>query len=159
MSKIPEFIGTIANAIDGTILEVGIYPDGESGSAVMSMPLPDDHWLNKTDDDGNIGEARPTMLLGGDALSREFLTQAIRPGVQHGLRDATRAGREEDFDPDAVVAGTLRGLFGVFTATGRASIAADQGNPVFDPEPVGTFKELLLKLIPLALSDGIVNSV
>ena len=157
MSKTPEFIETIADAIDGTVLEVGIHPDGESGFATMSSPLPSDHWLYVTDQEGYTPRAHYPMLAGRESMARDFLGKMIvEHGGKHGVKSATSNGRDMDFDPDALVRNVELGLFGLWTDNGLT------GNPddakLFDPIQPGNLGKVLLEAVGLAVLDGLITA-
>lgn len=118
----PEMIQQLAQATGGTIDECALLPDG-SGFATMSMPLPKNHWL--TADDGTF-EAPPMSLR--DAwvhahgpyreMMRRALADKIRVAAKYAIRASTMKGKEEDFDPDAMVQNFVVGLLGYWTADG-----------------------------------------
>jgi hypothetical protein len=102
-----------------------VLPDG-SAFAVMSMPLPKDHWLTKP------GHDNPPMLLrmSVDTPAREILSHKVREAVKYGLRGATMNGAEDDLDPDALVQNVIVGLFGYHTDDGLSN------EPAFNPENI-----------------------
>lgn len=90
--------------------EVTILPDG-SAFAVMSFPLPQDHWLYA-----------PYEYLEGEwepvEVPKPILTHADRDAVvaavRYAVRGATMRGQEVDFDPDALVQNAVYALCGPF---------------------------------------------
>ena len=90
---------------------VTVLPDG-SAFAVMSYPLPKDHWLY-ADRQYNDGEYEP-VELGKPVLTHE-LRDAVVSAVRYAIRGATNCGKEVDFDPDALVKNAVYALCGPFT--------------------------------------------
>lgn len=88
-----------------------VLPDG-SAFAVMSFPLPADHWLYAPRQyaDGAV-EPRdlPRPILNHDE-HREAVTAAVR----YAVRAATNCGAEPDFDPDALVQNAVYALCGTY---------------------------------------------
>lgn len=97
-----------------TIEEVGILPDG-SGFALMSFKLPDDHWLY---DQVLLQNPPMKMRMGSDDPRRKMWEELISEGVMYGIKAATMNGKEDDFDPDALVRNVLIALFGYYTPNG-----------------------------------------
>jgi hypothetical protein len=95
--------------------------------AIMSMPLPKDHWLY--DPAPNV----PPMpfRMGTDDPRRESFVEAIRAAGKHAMRAASINGTEADLDPDALVQNFIVGMLGYFSPDG--TIAEAWGNP--DPLP------------------------
>lgn len=88
-------------------------PDG-SGVSVGSFPLPKDHWIYT--EGSNVP---PMMLRCGTAdPKRKELEQAIREGVKYALKASTMNGKDDDYDPDAVVQNAIVGIIGYFTPDG-----------------------------------------
>ena len=91
---------------------VTVLPDG-SAFAVMSYPLPKEHWLY-ADRQYNDGEYEP-VELGKPILTHE-LRDAVVSAVRYAIRGATNCGKEVDFDPDALVQNAVYALCGPFTS-------------------------------------------
>ena len=91
---------------------VTVLPDG-SAFAVMSYPLPKDHWLY-ADRQYNDGEYEP-VELGKPVLTHE-LRNAVVSAVRYAIRGATNCGKDVDFDPDALVQNAVYALCGPFTS-------------------------------------------
>ena len=102
--------------LNGKIEEVGALPDG-SGFALMSMPLPKDHWLTKE------GFNIPPMPLrmGTDNPNRKKWEEMLRVAGQYAVRCATMNGKEDDFDPDALIQNLITGFLGYYTPDGLSS--------------------------------------
>lgn len=120
-----EVLNQIADATGGKIEEVGILPDN-SGFAVMSMPLPADHWLTKDPDSFNV----PPMpfRMGTDNPDRKIWVERLWAAGRYAVRCATMNGKEDDFDPDALVQNLIIGMLGYYTPDGL-SHADDWANP------------------------------
>ena len=135
----------IADAVGGTITEAGALPDG-SGFAIMSMPLPKDHWLYKGDVENSWGPSNvPPMpfrigsndravfgkwnwwtrfvwrAMGRPTFTREEMADRIRAAAKYAARCATMNGKDMDFDPDALVQNFVIGMLGYWTADGLSS--------------------------------------
>lgn len=108
----------LAENLGGTIEEVvGPLPDG-SGFAVMSMPLPKDHWLYK---EGTNDPPMP-FRLGTDNPLHKKIKEMIWEAGRYAVRAATDNGKEMDFDPDALVQNLVVGLIGYHTSDGLSHI-------------------------------------
>lgn len=106
----------IAAATGGKIEEVASLPDG-SGFAVMSMPLPKDHWLTAE----HINVPPMPFRIGTDDPLRYELAEKIRAAGRYAVRSATMNGKEMDFDPDALIQNLVVGMLGYWTADGLSS--------------------------------------
>ena len=85
-------------------------PDG-SAFAIASFPLPKAHWLYAPREYATGAEEPlelPTPILTHD--QREAVVAAIR----YAVRGATMCGREQDFDPDAMVQNAVYALCGPY---------------------------------------------
>ena len=110
-----NILDELTEATGGTIKEVGILPDN-SGFAVMSMPLPKDHWLTKDPEAFNV----PPMpfRMGTDDPQREKFAKALTEAGRYAVRCATLNGKDEDFDPDALIQCLVVGFLGHWTPDG-----------------------------------------
>jgi hypothetical protein len=115
----------IADAVGGKIEEMAHLPDG-SGFAVMSMPLPKDHWLTKP------GWNVPPMPLrcGTDHPLRQVRNELVREAARYAIRASTMNGKENDFDPDAMVQNFVVAMLGYHTPDGLSSDAEANPYPV-----------------------------
>lgn len=110
----------IAEAVGGTITEAGRLPDG-SGFAVMSMPLPKDHWIyGDPAREGDHGFEPPPMpfRLGTKDPQRKQWADMLRVAGKYAVRAATMKGKEMDFDPDALLQNLVVGFLGYWTEDG-----------------------------------------
>lgn len=145
MSK--ELVKQLAADIGGTITEVGALPDG-SGFAVMSMPLPRDHWSTRQDEryeappmpfrlggsctvSINLGDIGPSRTM---RLTRQEFAHAIRAAGRYAYRSATMQGREPDLDPDALIQNLVVGMIGYWTSDGLSSDAWANPDVPWTPE-------------------------
>lgn len=92
-----------------------IFPDG-SAFGVLSLPLPTDHWLYRPRE--YVGNSMEPVELPSPCLERtpenyERATLAIR----YAIRGATNCGKDNDFDPDALVQNALYALLGPWPQT------------------------------------------
>ncbi len=128
---VPPILSQLAKDVGGTITEVsGPLSDG-SGFAIMSMPLPKDHWLYKKDPEGFNVPPMPFRMGVHDAprlnMTREMWGDAIREAGRYAIKCATFDGKDMDFDPDALVQNLITGMLGYFTEDGLSS--DDWANP------------------------------
>jgi len=127
----------IADAIGGRVEGMLVRPDG-SGSAVVSSPLPKDHWLYA---DG-FDEPPMGLRTGTTSPEREELADKVRAAARYAVRGATMNGKVDDFDPDALVQNMVVGLLGYFTPDGLSrmdNVEEPTGDPTYDAmagEPV-----------------------
>lgn len=110
-------VNELAKMVGGTIEEMQRLPDN-SGFAVMSMPLPKDHWLTKE----GFDEPPAPFLMGTGNPDREEWVKKIRTAAKYAIRAATMNGKTEDFDPDAMVQNFVVGMLGYFTSTGKTNL-------------------------------------
>lgn len=96
-----------------------ILPDGSS-FFTASFPLPETHWIYES----NI---RPPMPLRMASDERHKWHDKVREAIKYAIRGATMCGKENDFDPDALVQNALVGLFGYHTEDGLTD--DDWANP------------------------------
>ena len=100
-----------ASAPEGfTMSEPTILPDG-SGFGTMSFPLPKDHWIYK-EREYEPGEIEPTDLPA--PILTHALRQQVVAAIRYAVRGATNCGKEEDFDPDALVQNAVYALCGPY---------------------------------------------
>lgn len=93
---------------------VTILPDG-SAFAVVSFPLPKDHWIYETDEDGFVGEPPvPIKMEMNDPKREQFIQDLIVAG-KYALKASTRCGKEMDWDPDAVIQNLIVGMLGYWS--------------------------------------------
>lgn len=121
MEKIPKEIQRFAESLGGKIEECeGPLPDG-SGFAVMSMPLPKDHWIYQGDEFGYSGEPPAPFRMGIGPL-RDAISEAIREAGRYAVKASTMCGKEMDFDPDAMLQNMIVGLLGYWTEDGHSHL-------------------------------------
>ena len=111
--SVDDIVKKLASDLGGTIEESGVLPDG-SGYAMMSMPLPKDHWLYAK------GFNVPPMPFrrGTDDPERSEWNLKIAAAARYAVRCATMNGADMDFDPDALVQNMVVGMVGYHTPTG-----------------------------------------
>ena len=93
-----------------TMSEPAILPDG-SGFGTMSFPLPKDHWIYK-EREYEDGAIEPNDLP-APILTHSFRRQVIA-AIRYAVRGATNCGKEDDFDPDALVQNAVYALCGPY---------------------------------------------
>ena len=89
-----------------------VLPDG-SAFGIMSLPLPQYHWLYATRKYASDESVDPIDL------PAPILTHALRENViaaiRYAIRASTNCGQENDFDPDAMVQNAVYALCGPYT--------------------------------------------
>ena len=79
-----------------------VLPDG-SAFSVMVLPLPDDHWLYR-EREYATPKSTETVDLPPPFVSRTVENlELIRLAARWAIRASTDCGKEQDFDPDAMV--------------------------------------------------------
>jgi len=115
-----DILNELARSVGGTIKEVGPLPDG-SGFAIMSMPLPENHWIYQGDKlgDGTVvsGEPPAPFRMGKNDL-RDTLANVIREVGKYTIKASTMCGKDMDFDPDAMLQNLVVGFLGYWTEDG-----------------------------------------
>lgn len=101
-----------------------VLPDG-SAFAIASFPLPADHWLYAPREYRD-GEDDP-IELPAPILNHRDHGDAVRAAIRYAVRSATMCGKEEDFDPDALVQNAMYALCGPFGAAALQSQPAAEG--------------------------------
>ena len=100
-----------ASAPEGfTLSAPTLLPDG-SGFGIMSFPLPKDHWIYK-EREYEDGAIDPNDLP-APILTHSFRRQVIA-AIRYAVRSATNCGKEDDFDPDALVQNAVYALCGPY---------------------------------------------
>lgn len=124
---IEKIVRELAEMVGGTITEMQRLPDG-SGFAVMSMPLPKDHWSVVNPDTPNeppmsmlCGEG-DTITIGTRTFTRREMADLIRTAGKYAYRCSTMNGKDTDIDPDALLQNLVVGLLGYWTHTGLSSL-------------------------------------
>lgn len=106
-----------------------ILPDG-SAFALASYPLSKDHWLYAPRE-YEPGAEEPKEL------PHPILTHAqsaeVVAAVRYAIRGATMCGKEEDFDPDALVQNAVYALCGPFKKTAFPAAAQPPAGFVLVP--------------------------
>lgn len=87
-----------------------ILPDG-SGFGILSLPLPKDHWIYK-EREYEDGAIEPNDLPA--PILTHALRQQVIAAIRYAVRSATNCGKEEDFDPDALVQNAVYALCGPY---------------------------------------------
>jgi hypothetical protein len=111
-----DIIDRLASDLSGTVEEKVVLPDG-SGFATVSMPLPKDHWLYT---EGWNEPPAPWRIGEGD--ERNAMADGIRQAAKYAIRASTMNGKDDDFDPDAMVRNFVVGLLGYWTEDGLSHL-------------------------------------
>lgn len=103
--------------------EPTILPDG-SGFGILSLPLPKGHWLY-AEREYEEGALDPKDLP-APILTHELDDQVIA-AARYAVRAATNCGKEDDFDPDALVRNMVIALCGFYgTAAPTPPVSEDR---------------------------------
>jgi hypothetical protein len=78
-----------------------ILPDG-SAFFTASLPLPKDHWLY-ADNCDQWDEVRDTMADTPLPFIDNSLRDKVKEAARYAIRGCTMNGKDNDFDPDAMV--------------------------------------------------------
>lgn len=89
-----------------------ILPDG-SGFGILSLPLPKDHWLY-SEREYEEGAIEPKDIPA--PVLTHALRQQVIDAIRYAVRSATNCGKEDDFDPDALVQNAVYALCGPYGA-------------------------------------------
>lgn len=126
-----ELVRKLAADIGGTIEEMQRLPDG-SGFAIMSMPLPKDHWSVVNPEASNeppmrlrCGETGGLIVIrNGETLTftRQQMAELIREAGRYAYRCATMNGKDTDIDPDALLQNLVVGMIGYWTDSGLSNL-------------------------------------
>jgi hypothetical protein len=95
-----------------TMSETTILPDG-SAVSTLSYSLPKDHWLYAEQDN-----TPPMGMRVGVGKERHERAMQIMAAARYAIRAVTMNGKEQDFDPDALVQNMIVGLLGYWTEDG-----------------------------------------
>ena len=113
-----------------TMSEPTILPDG-SGFGTMSFPLPKDHWIYK-EREYEDGAIEPNDLP-APILTHSFRRQVIA-AIRYAVRGATNCGKEDDFDPDALVQNAVYALCGPYGKAAPTPPVSESVDPVMTKE-------------------------
>lgn len=120
-----------ASAPEGfTMSEPTILPDG-SGFGTMSFPLPKDRWIYK-EREYEDGAIEPNDLP-VPILTHSFRRQVIA-AIRYAVRSATNCGKEDDFDPDALVQNAVYALCGPYGKAAPTPPVSESVDPVMTKE-------------------------
>lgn len=103
-----------------------ILPDG-SGFGILSLPLPKDHWLYAEcgyEEDAIEPKDLPAPIL------THALRQQVIDAIRYAVRSATNCGKEDDFDPDALVQNAVYALCGPYGAAAPTPPVEDRWQPI-----------------------------
>jgi hypothetical protein len=159
-----HILDQIAEATGGTFKDVTRLPDG-SGCAMLSMPLPKDHWLHQAGSGEHPNEPPMPFRIGSAGivlmtiaefpdtegtkrhlrLTRQDFASLVREAGMYACRASTMNGRDMDFDPEAMLQNLVVGMLGYFTSDGtydgemvsRATSATPADPEPSGPEPTG----------------------
>jgi hypothetical protein len=181
MSEEKNVLQQIANACNGEIENAGVLSDG-SGFAVMSMPLPKDHWIYGDPSAENEGFEPPPMVFRMGTTSKALIcsfgtyeklhvvtrtefADMIRAAGRYAVRAATMKGKDMDFDPDSLLQNLVVGFLGYWTPGDRVPHLSPDGahspGEFFDLPTVlavGGTHEGAVGWLPLGIFEVIANA-
>jgi hypothetical protein len=133
----PPIIQELADKTGGTVTDHSLLPDG-SGCATVSYSLLPTHWIYGPDDKvsphGFKYYAPPMPFrMGRNHPLRYEWDQKIRAAARYAIRASTDSGKDQDFDPDAMVGNFVVGMLGYWSETGLTGIMEDA--EYSDPNP------------------------
>ena len=128
----PKDVAEMIESVGGTVTSMTVLPDGH-GVATASFPLRKDHWLYA--DDGNFDAPPMPMRMGTDDPRRQQFNEWVRAAARYAVRAATMKGKEDDFDPDALVQNMVVGLLGYHTSDGLTDDTWANPSPVPEAFP------------------------
>jgi hypothetical protein len=117
-----DLIDQLGVMLGGEVEERAQLGDG-SGFAVISSPLPADHWslqpgFNVPPMPYRTGTEHGRATIEG---TREQLADNLREAARYAFRASTSNGTEPDLDPDALVQNFIVGVLGYCTPDGLSS--------------------------------------
>lgn len=121
----PKDVSDLITNAGGTIESMQVFSDGH-GVATASFPLPKEHWLYA--DDGSFDAPPMPMRMGTDDPRRQQFNDMVKVAARYAVRAATMKGKEDDFDPDALVRNMVVGMLGYHTPDGLSGLD-DWANP------------------------------
>lgn len=126
----PDEVKGLIESAGGKVTGGAVLEDGHA-FMTASFPLPKDHWLYKVEADGFAAPPPMPFRMGTDDPRRQEFNKKIQAAARYAVKAATRNGKDEDFDPDAMVQNMITGMLGYHTPDGL--IEEKYGNP--DPIP------------------------
>lgn len=102
------------------INDLTVLPDG-SAFGMISLPLPDDHWLYAEPESGYEEPPAP-IRMGTDDPDRQKMEEMLTQAGRYAVRSATANGAFDDFDPDALVTNLIIGMLGYYTKDGKSEL-------------------------------------
>lgn len=101
--------------------KITVLPDG-SAFGVISLPLPNGHWLFAEPESGCEEPPMP-MQMGTDDPRRVEMKEMLQRAGRYAIRAATSNGKINDFDPDALIQNLIIGMLGYNTTDGVSHIS------------------------------------
>lgn len=126
----PNEVKNMIEGAGGKVTGRAVFPDGHA-FMTADFPLPKDHWIYQTDKDGFTPPPPMPFRMGGNDPRRQAFNDMIRAAARYAVKASTRNGKDEDFDPDAMVQNMVVGMLGYHTDDGLSGESF--GNP--DPVP------------------------
>jgi hypothetical protein len=124
----PEQVKDLIESAGGKVDSMTVFSDGH-GCATASFPLPKNHWLYE--DKGFNVPPMPFRCGVNESycarLTRDEWAEKINEAGKYAVRCATMNGKEQDFDPDALLQNLVVGFLGYWTENGLSS--DDFANP------------------------------
>jgi hypothetical protein len=90
----------------------------EIDARVISVPLPEDHWLTAE----GVNNSPMPFRMGTDDPRRGEWVEKISKAARYAVRASTMNGKSVDFDPDAMVENFVVGMLGYWTRDGESRL-------------------------------------
>lgn len=126
----PTEVQNMIESAGGKVTDGAVFPDGHA-FMTASFPLPKEHWIYKVEADGFAAAPPMPFRMGESDPRRQAFENMVRAAAEYAVKASTRNGKDEDFDPDAMVQNMVVGMLGYHTADGLSG--ETWGNP--DPVP------------------------
>jgi hypothetical protein len=125
----PKEVSDMIESAGGKVTSGAILPDGHA-FMTASFPLQPDHWLYQTDKDGFTGPPPMPFRMGTKNPRYQEFNEKVRAAAKYAIKASTRNGKDEDFDPDAMVQNMLVGLLGYHSEDGLSQDSWANPDPV-----------------------------
>lgn len=127
----PKAVQEMIEQVGGNVTSGAILPDGHA-FMTASFPLPKNHWIYENDEGFCLPPPMP-FRMGTDDPRRKEWAEKIMEAAKYAVRASTMNGKDEDFDPDALIRNMVTGMLGYNTSSALST--EDWGNPKPIPEP------------------------
>ncbi len=127
----PNDVKNMIEGAGGKVTGGEVFEDGHA-FMIASFPLGPDHWIYQTDKDGFTPPPPMPFRMGSQDPRRQTFNDMIRAAARYAVKASTRNGKDEDFDPDAMVQNMVVGMLGYHTDDGLSGESFGNPNPIPD---------------------------